>query len=35
VNSVLEWLQSHGYAEPQTLSVREEYVTFGLPEALR
>ncbi len=34
VDSVLEWLQSHGYAEPQTLSVREENVTFGLPKEL-
>jgi len=35
VDSVIAWLQTHGYAKPQTLSVREEKVTFGLPEELR
>jgi len=35
VNSVVDWLRSRGYAEPQTLTVREENVSFGLPEELR
>jgi len=35
VNSVVDWLRARGYAEPTTLSVREENVSFGLPEELR
>jgi len=35
VDSVVEWLKAHGYAAPTTLSVREENVSFGLPEELR
>jgi 4-hydroxy-3-methylbut-2-enyl diphosphate reductase len=35
VNSVGDWLREHGYAELQTLTVREENVRFGQPEELR
>ena len=35
VERVVAWLEQHGYARPQTLSVREEHVSFGLPEELR
>jgi len=35
VDSVVEWLKAHGFAAPATLSVREENVSFGLPEELR
>ncbi len=35
VEAVTDWLAAHGHAGAETLSVGEEHVSFGLPEALR
>jgi len=35
VESVITWLQARDYGKVELLSVGQESVTFGLPEALR
>jgi len=35
VEQVTAWLHQHGFGDADVLSVREENVTFGLPEVLR
>jgi 4-hydroxy-3-methylbut-2-enyl diphosphate reductase len=35
VEQVADWLRAHGFASIETLTVKEEHVSFSLPEALR